>query len=341
MAKNPRQKQKLLYLQKILLEKTDENHGLTVSELISELDAYGITAERKSIYDDLHILESFGFDICSEKTTTVRYYIGARDFQISELKLLVDAVQSSKFITEKKSSELIKKVESLASESEAKLLQNQVILSNRVKTSNETIYYNVDRLHDAVSKNRSVTFYYNEWKLNLGTTEKLALSRRRGGELYNVSPWALCWDDENYYLIAYDEDKESLRHYRVDKMEHITVTENERKGGARVEKMNLVEYAKSTFSMFAGEERELTLSVSKTLAGVIADRFGKNVFITADDNNENNFILKVKVNISDQFFGWLFALGEKIEIISPDDVRERFTAHCSKVARLYEKEAKI
>ena len=341
MARNPRQKQKLLYLQKILLEKTDENHGLTVNELISELDAYGITAERKSIYDDLHILESFGLDICCEKSKTVKYYIGARDFQISELKLLVDAIQSSKFITEKKSFELIKKVESLASENDAKLLQNQVIISNRVKTSNETIYYNVDRLHDAISKNRSVTFYYNEWKLNLGAAEKLTLSRRHGGALYRVSPWALCWDDENYYLIAFDENSEAIRHYRVDKMEKITVTENKRGGREIIDTINIADYAKSTFSMFAGETTEVTLSVDKSLVGVIADRFGKNIFITSDDNNDNNFIVKVNVNISDQFFGWVLALGDKIEIISPESVRARFQTHIEKVARLYEKEAKI
>lgn len=341
MAKNPRQKQKLLYLQKILLEKTDENHGLTVNELICELDAYGIAAERKSVYDDIHILESYGLDICSEKTKTVKYYIGSRDFQISELKLLVDAIQSSKFITEKKSLELIKKVESLASESEAKLLQNQVIISNRVKTSNETIYYNVDRLHDAISKNRSVTFYYNEWKLKLGSTEKLTLSRRRDGALYRVSPWALCWDDENYYLIAFDDNSESIRHYRVDKMEKISVTDSERKGAEEVRKIDIADYAKSTFSMFAGDTQEITLSVDKKLVGVIADRFGKNIFITSDENNENNFIVKVNVNISDQFFGWVFALGDKIKITAPESVSARFEAHCLKVARLYEKEAKV
>lgn len=341
MAKNPRQKQKLLYLQKILLEKTDENHGLTVSELIDALDAYGITAERKSIYDDLRILENFGLDICAEKSRTVRYYIGERDFQVSELKLLVDAVQSSKFITEKKSFELIKKVESLASENEAKLLQNQVIISNRVKTANETIYYNVDRLHDAISKNRSVTFFYNEWKLKLGSVEKLTLERRRGGALYRVSPWALCWDDENYYLIAFDEKSESIRHYRVDKMEKISVTESERKGREAVKKISIADYAKSTFSMFAGDTQEITLSVDKGLVGVIADRFGKNIFITSDDDNDNNFIVKVNVNISDQFFGWVFALGDKVKITAPENVCERFKLHTEKVARLYEKEAKV
>lgn len=340
MAKNPRQKQKLLYIQKILLEKTDEEHGLTINEIISELDSYGINAERKSIYDDLRILETYGLDICSEKSKTVKYYIASRDFQISELKLLVDAIQSSKFITEKKSFELIKKVESLASENEAKQLQNQVVISNRVKTSNETIYYNVDRLHDAINKNRSVEFYYNQWTLSLGSSEKLKLKRRRGGERYKVSPFALCWDDENYYLIAYDEKNEQIRHYRVDKMEKIELTDNKRSGTDEFEKINLAEYSQSTFGMFAGEKVMVTLSVDNSLVGVIADRFGKNIFITADEENENHFLARVNVNISEQFYGWLFALGDKVKIVSPDETVNDFNEHLRKVSNLY-KEAKV
>ncbi len=340
MAKNPRQKQKLLYIQKILLEKTDEEHGLTINEIISELDSYGINAERKSIYDDLRILETYGLDICSEKSKTVKYYIASRDFQISELKLLVDAIQSSKFITEKKSFELIKKVESLASENEAKQLQNQVVISNRVKTSNETIYYNVDRLHDAINKNRSVEFYYNQWSLSLGSSEKLKLKRRRGGERYKVSPFALCWDDENYYLIAYDEKNEQIRHYRVDKMEKIELTDNKRSGTDEFEKINLAEYSQSTFGMFAGEKVMVTLSVDNSLVGVIADRFGKNIFITADEENKNHFLARVIVNISEQFYGWLFALGDKVKIVSPDEIVNDFNEHLRKVSNLY-KEAKV
>lgn len=339
MAKNPRQKQKLLYLQKILLEKTDENHGLSVNEIIGELASYGINAERKSIYDDLRILEAYGLDVCSEKTKTVKYYIGSRDFQISELKLLVDAIQSSKFITEKKSLELIKKVEALSSENEAKQLQKQVIISNRVKTDNETIYYNVDRLHDAIGKNRAVEFYYNRWELNLGSREKLRLTRRRGGERYAVSPWALCWDDENYYLIAFDEKHKQIRHYRVDKMEKIELCDRKRSGIDEMSGIDLAEYSRSTFGMFAGENAEVTLSVDNSLAGVIADRFGKNIFITNDENNENHFLAKVSVNVSEQFFGWVFALGDKVKIISPEDVVEGFTGHLRKVSNLY-KEAR-
>lgn len=335
MAKNPRQKQKLLYIQKILLEKTDENHGLTINEIIRELSSYGINAERKSIYDDLRILETYGMDICSEKSKTVRYYVASRDFQISELKLLVDAIQSSKFITEKKSLELIKKLESLAGENEAKQLQNQVVISNRIKTPNETIYYNVDRLHDAISRNRAVEFYYTQWKLNLGAVEKLTLERRHGGERYRVSPWALCWDDENYYLIAFDERSEQIRHYRVDKMENIELTDSKRMGTQQFGEINLAQYSRSTFGMFAGESVMVTLSVDNSFAGIIADRFGKNVFITADEENENHFLVRVNVNISGQFFGWLFALGDKVKIVSPEDVAEKFKEHSRKVSNLY------
>lgn len=336
MARLPRQKQKLLYIQKILLEKTDEEHGLTVNEIISELNSYGINAERKSIYGDLRLLEAYGLDICSEKSKTVRYYIGERDFQISELKLLVDAIQSSKFITEKKSLELIKKVEGLASENEARLLQNQVVISNRVKTSNEKIYYSVDRLHDAISKNRSVEFYYNRWVLDPGSVEKVKLQRRRNGALYKVSPWALCWDDENYYLVAYDENSKQIRHYRVDKMEQINVTERKREGRELFEKLNMADYAKSTFSMFAGEPTSVDLSVKNDFIGIIADRFGKDVFIINDEKHAGRFIVKVNVNLSEQFFGWLFALGDGACIVAPEEARVKFLSHLEKVAAQYE-----
>lgn len=336
MSRLPRQKQKLLYIQKILLEKSDEEHGLTINDIIRELKQNGIEAERKSIYDDLRTLESFGLDIYSEKTKTVRYYVGNRDFQISELKLLVDAIQSSKFITEKKSFELIKKIEGLASVYEARELQNQVVISNRVKTSNETIYYSVDRLHDAINKNRAVTFYYNQWKLDLGSTEKIKSVRRHGGALYKASPWALCWDDENYYLVAFDEKSEQIRHYRVDKMEQIAVTDDKRRGEELFSKLNMADYAKSTFSMFAGEPTPIELSVKNDFVGIIADRFGKDVFIINDEKHADRFIVKVNVNLSEQFFGWLFALGDGAFISAPDYAKQKFDEHLKKVSSQYD-----
>ncbi len=338
MARNPRQKQKLLYLQKILLEKTDENHGMTLNEIIRELGHYDITAERKSLYDDLHILESFGLDICTEKTKTVKYYVGSRDFQISELKLLVDAIQSSKFITEKKSLELIKKLENLTSVNEAQLMQRHVYVSNRVKTGNETIYYNVDYIHNAINKDKIIEFNYNRWCLKFGNTEKIKLEKRRNGERYKVSPWALCWDDENYYLIGYDHRSQEIRHYRVDKMEKIDISSETREGKNLFDKFDLASYTKSTFSMFAGKKTHITLSVNQNLIGVIVDRFGKNIFITPDNNNPDNFLLEVEVNSSQQFYGWLFALGDSVKIVSPQSAIDEYSRQLKKVCNLYKKE---
>ncbi|MGN0477172.1 MAG: helix-turn-helix transcriptional regulator, partial [Ruminococcus sp.] len=206
MPKKPNQKQKLLYIQRMFYEKTDENHGVTINDIIDYLDEKGIEAERKSIYADIKTLQDFGMDIEKCKSKTVTYKLLSRDFEMPELKLLVDAVQSSKFITEKKSLELIKKVESLASQYEGKLLQRQVVVSNRIKTMNEKIYYNTDQIYSAIDQGKQITFSYNQWVLNFNNGEKVTKKKRRNGKLYKASPWALTWDDENYYLIAYDED---------------------------------------------------------------------------------------------------------------------------------------
>ena len=203
MAKSSRQKQKLLHILRMLVERTDENHEITVAQIIDELESMGISAERKSVYDDLEVLEqalpSMGYDLCRRKTNTAFYHIGSRPFQLAELKLLVDSVQSSKFITAKKSNELISKVEKQASVYEGRELQRQVYVSNRVKTPNERIYYSVDTIHKAISEDKKITFFYLEWALGSGM-EKICKRKKRDGSRYCVSPFALTWDDENYYL---------------------------------------------------------------------------------------------------------------------------------------------
>ncbi|MEE0913615.1 MAG: WYL domain-containing protein [Ruminococcus sp.] len=325
MARSSRQKQKLLYLQKIMIEKTDENHGLTVNEIIEALAAYGIKSERKSLYDDLNILEVYGIDICKTRTSTVKYYVGNRNFQIAELKLLVDAIQSSKFITHKKSLELIEKLEKLASENEGKQLQRQVFVTNRVKNANEKIYYNVDPIHNAIAENRQITFKYCMWQVNFGGESKIIRTERKNGAVYRVSPWALCWDDENYYLIAYDSESEMIKHYRVDKMESIQIAKDEREGMKSFEKFDIAGYTKGVFSMFGGEEACVELSVDNGLIGVIVDRFGSDIFIK--EESENTFVVTVKVMLSPQFYAWVFGLGDKIKILSPkravDEYREK------------------
>lgn len=310
------QKQKLLYLQKIMLEKTDENHGLTISEIKDALDGYGIKAERKSLYDDIEILQNFGLDICTIRTNTVRYYVGNRDFQIPELKLLVDAIQSSKFITRKKSLELIDKLGHLVSENEGTQLRREVYVTNRVKTVNEHIYYNVDKLHNAISENKKISFQYFKWDLDFSNGTKIVKTARKGGAAYRVSPWALCWDDENYYLVAYDSEAEMIKHYRVDKMERIRLLKEERDGSDKYKDFNPARYAKSVFSMFGGEECEVKLQVDNDFIGIIVDRFGSDIYVVRHD--EHSFTVNVHVMLSPQFYAWLFGLGGKVKILSPE-----------------------
>lgn len=316
-----------------MLEKTDENHPLSINEIKALLALQGISAERKSLYDDLDILSTFGVDICKIRTSTVKYYVGSRDFELAELKLLVDAIQSSRFITHKKSLSLIGKLERLVSESDGKLLQRQVYVANRVKTLNEKIYYNVDELHNAIEKGKQITFKYFKWQVCFDGGKSIVKVPKKNGELYRVSPWALCWDDENYYLIAYDNAAKKIKHYRVDKMESISVTDSERDGKELFDSFDLASYTKGVFSMFGGEEIAVDLSVDNSLVGVIADRFGQNVFITKE--NEERFIASVRVVPSPQFFAWVFGFGTGIRIVSPKEAADKFRSMLSDISSLY------
>lgn len=334
MAKNPKQKQKLLYVLKCLTEKTDENHGVTVADIISYLDSYGISAERKSIYDDLKTLQDFGVDVCSSKSKTVEYYLASRDFELSELKLLVDAVQSSKFITHKKSNELIKKLEGLASEHDAKKLQRQVVVTNRVKTMNEKIYYNIDSLHEAINSGNKISFYYYKWETSQNNAQKIVKVRRNNGEKYIVSPWALSWDDENYYLIAYDSKADKIKHYRVDKMESVEVLEKEKRDGKQLfSKFDMAVYSKQIFGMFGGELTDIKVRFDNSLVSVVVDKFSKNVFISLND--DGTFDMSTKVMLSPTFYGWLFALKDKAQILSPQSAKDEFLSYIEDIKNAY------
>lgn len=327
MAKSPNQKLKLLYLMRILLTKTDENHPMTVAEMIAALAEYDVSAERKSIYDDLEALRLFGLDVVQTKTKTTGYYIGSRDFELPELKLLVDSVQSSKFITAKKTLSLIKKIESLASCYDAQLLQRQVYVRGRVKSMNESVYYNVDELSDAISRDRKIRFRYYEYAVS---KERRF---RRDGEFYTASPYALMWDDENYYMLAWDETFGQLRHYRVDKMTEIRATEEPRGGRAAFEALDMSAYSRMVFGMFTGEEQTVRLRFSSHLVGAVIDRFGRDVVIVAD--GEEHFTVALDVIVSPQFYAWLFGFGADVEILSPAGVRDGMRDSARRVAELY------
>lgn len=328
MAKRANQKIKILYLMKILYERTDDRHGLTLSELSDALLEYGVEAERKTLYDDLEVLRRFGMDIEARKDKTVRYHVVSRDFELPELKLLVDAVQSSKFITHKKSSELIRKIESFTSRYEGQQLHRQVYVANRIKTMNESIYYTVDYIHEAITKNAKVSFQYFEWN------EKKEKTLRRNGKHYVISPWALTWDDENYYLIGYDSDSAMIKHYRVDKMQNLKRTEEARDGAEVFRDFDMALYSKKTFGMYGGREETVTLRFVNRLAGVVIDRFGQDVVLLKD--GDEHFQVHVKAAVSPLFLSWVLNFGEDVEILSPESVRYQYTDLLKRVLSSYE-----
>lgn len=329
MARSGNQKLKLLYLLKILTEQSDEEHCMSAQALIEALSAYEIKAERKSIYDDIAQLIDFGYDIVLVKAKTGGgYYLAGRDFELAELKLLVETVQASRFLTVNKSRDLISKIEKLASKAEAGQLQRQVYVANRIKTANESIYYVVDDIHRAIQNNRQISFQYLEWNLNR------ELVPRRDGKPYQVSPWALTCKDENYYLIAHDSEEDKIKHFRVDKMAKIRVMEEtKREGAALFERFDIADYANKTFGMYGGQEETVTLLFENHLIGVVMDRFGKEAAVRIRD--EAHFSVRVRVAVSGQFFGWLTGLGEGAVIMSPAAVQEAYRIHLEKTLAQY------
>ena len=329
MAKDASQKLKILHLMRIFLEKTDETHSITMPEIIKALEIQGISAERKSIYNDIESLRLYGMDIIGEADgKSFKYRVVNRTFELAELKLLVDSIQSSKFVTEKKSNDLIKKIEGLGSTYEASQLQRQVYTSGRIKTANENIYYNVDILHNAINQNSKIKFHYFQWNV------KKEMELRKDGEYYCVSPWGLSWDDENYYLVAYDSEAEKIKHYRVDKMLHIDLTGEMRDGTELFERFDMAEYSKKMFGMFDGKEENVKLECHNCMAGVIIDRFGTDVKMLKKDNE--HFTATVKVAVSKQFLAWVMALGDNAKIVGPESVVNQVKDEIDKLRILYQ-----
>ena len=329
MPKGTNQKFKLYRLAQIMLENTDEEHYITMPEILAGLEKYEITADRKSIYTDLRDLEVLDIEVEGEPAgNRYHYHVINRPFELPELKLLVDAIQSSRFITEKKTNALIRKLEKLVSRYDAQKLQRQVYVSGRIKTMNESIYYTVDAIHNAISENRKIRFQYFQWNV------KKEMELRHGGAWYHISPWGLSWENENYYLVGYDSDAGRIKHYRVDKMLHIRISEEEREGREHFQKLDMADYTRKSFGMFGGEEQTVKLLVDNSLAGVILDRFGKNVMLIPADGG--HFTVNVEVHVSGQFLGWIFSLGEKVKILSPENVVEKMKREAERLVRQYE-----
>ena len=328
MAAGPNQRQKLLILAELFARETDDAHGLTLQEIAERLETAGVNAERKTLYRDLDELQRFGYDIIAQQDgRQVRYHLGSRTFELAELKLLVDAVQSAKFITEKKSRELIGKLESQVSRHEARQLHRQVLLAGRVKADNERIYYNVDLLHQAIGENVQIRFHYFRW------TRDGSKALRREGAWYVVSPWALLWDDENYYLAAYDAEAKTLKHFRVDKMLDLALLPEPRQGAENWAARNGAQYSRAIFGMHGGEAVTVTLEGENAMAGVLIDRFGQDLILAP--LGSDRFTAQVEVVPSPHFLGWIIALGEGVRVTGPESVVETLRAEAGRLAAQY------
>lgn len=327
MPKSRNQKAKILYLLQFLQERTDENHRVSMEDILSYLESNDISAERKSIYADIDTLKNFGYDILFQKGKDGGYFLASRPFELAELKLLTDAVLASRFVTSKKSQELIRKLEQLTSKNEAVKLNRQLHVANRSKAVNEHIFYNVDYIHDAIAANVKIQFQYFEW--NVDKTMQL----RREGAFYQVSPWRLLWDDENYYLIAFDDRDKMIKHYRIDKMLKVALTDETREGKQSFDNFDLGKYSRKTFGMFAGDTQTVTLCCKNYLAGVMIDRFGQDATMRKKD--EEHFYLRAEVAVSSQFFGWITGFGDGVTIEKPQMVQSEYQKWLGEILNQY------
>jgi len=308
-------KLRILYLAQLLREQTDEEHTVTVNDMIDHLARYDISAERKAIYDDLELLELFGMDIVRTKTKTHNYYLGQREFELPELKLLIDVVQSSPFLTAKKSMELIGKLEKLTSRAQAGALRRQVHVLNRVKTLNEQLYYNIDGINEAINANRRIRFRYFDWGID---GER---NYRRGGGFYEESPAALCVD-KNYYLVTYRSGEDKFIHFRVDRIADLQVMEVP--AGRLPEGFDPATYVRSIFDMHSGSAQWVTLEMDGKLLNVAMDRFGPDAHYRKGEGG--TVILSAKVEVSPTFLSWVLCFGGQARILEPASAADALQA---------------
>lgn len=325
MPRSEKQKLKLHYIIEIFKKQTDEDHPISITEIIRQLAQAGIKAERKSIYRDFEAMAILGYEIVPVHSKQFRYYLANPDFKLAELRLLVDAVQASRFLTKKKSNDIIRKLEGLANIYDAERLQSQVFVTNRIKTSNESVYINVDKIHYAIQDNSQISFAYFDWDINKKRVY------RRSGDKYLISPWALIWNNENYYLIGYETETQQIKHYRVDRMASIEIKNIRRDGRKIFGNVDISEYSRKFFGMYNGEIVSVTLNCAREITNAVIDKFGSDVKFNPQPDGET-FNITVDVAVSPVFLSWVFMFGGKVKILSPESVAGELKEMAEKIA---------
>ena len=325
MAKSDNQKLKIFYILEYLEQNSSPGHPVQASRLIEMLqNQHGISCERKTIYSDIAALQDYGVDIVSIPGKNGGYYIASRNFELPELKLLIDAVQSSRFLTERKSQELIEKLCNQCSVHDAKLVRRDVLVSGRVKSMNESIYYNVDAIQEAIAENRQITFRYFDWGLDG--------QRKYRDKEYAASPYGLCQDNENCYLLALSQ-RHGITSYRVDRMSDIQLAPQTRVPCPELTGKKLQEHASRLFQMYAGESADVKLRFHRSLTNVVIDRFGKDTMLIPD--GEEHFVFTVRVAVSPMFLSWVIGFGRKAKVLYPESVVESCRQLCLETLAQY------
>ena len=325
MPKSDNQKLKILYIYDYLLKNSHENRPVRAIELIEMLEKKGIRCDRKTVYSDITALQDYGLDIVALSGRNGGYYVASRIFELPELKLLIDAVQSSRYLTEKKSRELIGKLCALCNEEDARFVRRNVLVSGRVKSMNESIYYNVDTIQEAIGQGKQITFRYFDWDMKG--------QRQYREKPYSCSPYGLYQDNENCYLLAFSQ-RHGVTSYRVDRMANITLLEEKRLPCPELADNNLQQHANRMFQMFAGEMTDVKMRFHKSLLNVVIDRFGKETMLIPD--GEEYFVFTVKVAVSPMFLSWVIGFGEKAKVLHPLSVAQECRALCAEVIAQYE-----
>ena len=325
MPKSDNQKLKIFYILDYLQRYSHPEHPVRAAELIDMLDKHhNILCDRKTIYSDIAALQDYGVDIVSIPGKSGGYYIASRNFELPELKLLIDAVQSSRFLTEKKSRELIEKLCNQCSVHDARLMRRDVLVSGRVKSMNETIYYNVDTIQEAISRNCQITFRYFDWGLDG--------KRKYRDRHYQASPYGLCQDNENCYLLAFS-DRHGITSYRVDRMAEIRLLDSPRIPCPELTGKALTEHANRLFQMYSGQESTVKLRFHRSLVNVVIDRFGRDILLIPD--GEDHFVFTVNVAVSPMFLSWVIGFGKKAKILHPESVAQQCRQMCLEALELY------
>ena len=321
MKSSDSKKLTLVYLQELFLKKTDSEHGITMSEILSYLEEKEIFVDRRTIYTDIKLLNYSGFEIGGKQGKwNYKYFHPSRLFNTNELKFLIDSVAASKFLTEKKSNELIKKIKSLGSSFDNDVLNRGILVNKRIKNMNDKVLKNLDTIYLAIANNSQISFQYLRWNRDK------TLHCLQDGNLFFASPFAITLHDDYYYLISFDSREDRLKHYRLDKMQSIKLTYESREGLEAFKTFDIAEYSRKTFNMFGGQEESVSLEIPNILAGVFFDRFGDTVNIRPNYDNPNSCYARISVQVSPQFFAWIFGLGKNVHIISPENVKREYAA---------------